>query len=135
MGQFEVEEDGGDDRWVGENRAKRARRRPTRGWSSYRHRRGRGAGAPHRFVRGARPIIATEGVGLGSADGHDGWAKSGDPPSAGAPCEHTVVPVPVDAGWRDEGSEPLEELKRGEEDLGAPVWRRLWEAVQQPGVR
>jgi len=45
-----------------------------------------------------------------------------------------VIPIPVDAGGRNEGSQPFEKLKGREQDLGTTVWCRLGEPVQQPGL-
>ncbi len=68
-------------------------------------------------------------VGYRSADGDDGW------PKFGVRRQHAMIPVPMDArGW-DESSQALKKLERGEQKFSAPVWRRPWKPVQEPGVR
>jgi hypothetical protein len=45
-----------------------------------------------------------------------------------------MVPVAVHA-WRwNEPGDALQELEGREEDLGSPVWRRSWEAIEQAGL-
>jgi hypothetical protein len=46
-----------------------------------------------------------------------------------------VVAVAVDARGRDEVGKSIEELERGEPDLGAPVRVGRGEAVDEPSLR
>jgi len=121
VGDVEVEEDGGDDGWVGEEgedshgaAAGRAEERQDLVDTGEEHgpADARGTGSPRRLVQRARSERGGLGVGeagrlgRGSADGDDGGAE------ARMGCQHAVVAVAVHAGRRHEGNEALQELER-----------------------
>ena len=146
MGQFEVEEDGGNDGRIGE-KGQDPHWATTGRAEQWEHLvdtcEERGPSDASRVCRrsdwlvldlGVRRWRGTAGVAVGrvgprSADGNDGGAQPG------VRRQHTVIPIPVNARWRDEPSKPLKELNRGEQDLGAPAWPRLGKAVEEPRVR
>jgi hypothetical protein len=58
------------------------------------------------------------------------------PPKAGASPRFLCIRPTLRVGARRyKRGESFEELKRGEQDLGAPLWCRLRKSVQQPRVR
>ncbi len=70
-----------------------------------------------------------------SASGLPMWvtaARSLGPTFGGCPgCQDAVVSVAMDARGRYEVDEPLEELNRREQDLGAAVGRRLGQPIDE----
>ena len=72
--------------------------------------------------------LGGECVGLGPADERDGGAE------LGIGSEHPVIPMPLYTGGWHETSEPLEELVRREQELGAPVGRRLGQPIDEEGL-
>ena len=135
VGQFEVEEDRGDDGWVCEKRENSHLAATSRAeqWEYFVDACEEDGPTDASWVRrpggldglldgplGGRQWrralgVAIGCVGLGSADGHDGWAK------CGVWGKHAVIAVSVDAWWWHKSSEAFEKLKRREQDLGAAV--------------
>jgi hypothetical protein len=145
VGQFEVEEDRGDDGWVCEKRENPHLATTSRAeqWEYFVDACEEDGPTDASCVRrpggldgffGGRQCwraldVAVGCVRLGSADGHDGWAKSG------VWGKHAVIPIPVNARWWHKSSEAFEKLKRREQDLGAAVLGWLRKAVQEASVR
>ncbi len=66
---------------------------------------------------------------LGPAEGHDVG------PEPGIGSQHTVVAMAMDPRGRDELGESLEELERGEQQLGAAVDVGFREPVEEAALR
>ena len=145
MGEVQVEEDGGDDGRVGEEREE-AHWATAGGAEQGQDLIDAGEEDGPADARGARGP-GRPGVGqdcrLPDGLGVHGWGRDGLGPADGddgvsGSCvgrHHTVVSVTVHPGRRDEPGEALDELDRGDQNLGAPVGRGLGEAVEEPGLK
>jgi len=146
VGKVEVNEDGGDNRWVGEKgedvhgaAAGGAEERQDLIDPGEEHgpADARRAGGARKFVQsagGERDWLGGLGVGetrrlsRNSADGDDRGAQTG------MGRQDTVVAVAVHAGRRHEGNEALQELEGREDDLGASVGGGFGKPIQKARV-